>query len=60
MSARSEEFWNTATDLDEVLELVHAQSQLGHGRFEHLAQSVLLHQFDDHGERFLFRHLIAA
>ena len=46
-----------ASYLDEHLELVDADTELRHGRLKHLPHPVVLHQFDEDGERLLLRHL---
>ena len=43
--------------LDEYVQLVHAQSQLCHGGFEHFSHSIVLHDPDQNGKSVLFRHL---
>uniref|UniRef100_A0A182XTE1 Secreted protein n=1 Tax=Anopheles quadriannulatus TaxID=34691 RepID=A0A182XTE1_ANOQN len=43
--------------LHNVLQLVHAQAELRHRGFEHVAHTILLHNLHQHGKRFLFRHL---
>ena len=43
--------------LDESVQLVHAQSQLCHARFEHLPHPVVLHDLHQHGKSVLLRHL---
>ena len=45
------------TNLDKILQLIHAQAQFSHGRFEHFPQSILLHEFNDDSKRFFFGHL---
>ena len=43
--------------LDQDVQLVHAKSQLGHGRFEHLPHTVVLHDPYQNGKSVFLRHL---
>ena len=43
--------------LDQGVQLVHAQPQLGHAGLEHLPHPVVLHDLHKDGEGVLFRHL---
>lgn len=43
--------------LDEALQLVHAETQLSHGGFEHLPHPVVLHQLHQNCKRLLLWHL---
>ena len=49
------EIWHML--LNESIELVHAEAQLGHARLEHLSHTVILHNLDKNSEAFLFWHL---
>lgn len=45
------------TNLNYALELIDAQSELGHGWLEHLSESVVVHEGLEHGEGVLLGHV---